>query len=159
MKTIIPAILFFVFIEASCQFMPKRSVGITLMPDYGMGVIYSQYFGHVGVYGSYAHTILGFSSRRFDSSQKASLGIILLSYGPNTKYPFAFSIGTDYNTYKGLQPDYKKNPHTGQPFDLQLGVSKMVNLINVGFRYDVFKNEASVDLSVNFGRQLIKYRR
>jgi hypothetical protein len=142
----------------TAQVMPKHSAGIVLMPDYGMGVNYSRYFGHVGVYGSYAHTIVGFSSRRFDTSQKISAGAVFLLFSANTRYPFYIQAGTSYNTYKGLQPYNKRNPHTAQPFDYQVGVGSMANRVSVGFRYDILKNEASVDLAYNFGRQLIKHK-
>jgi hypothetical protein len=148
---LIPSIL-------SAQVMPKQSAGISLMPDYGAGVNYSRYFGHVGVYGSYAHTIMGFSTRRFDSSQKISTGLIYLIFDNSTKYPFCFLAGTSYNTYKDVNPFYAKDKHTTQPFDLQLGVSSMIDLFNVGFRYDVMKHEASVDFSMNFGKQVIRHK-
>jgi hypothetical protein len=154
MKTLIP-VLFFICIEIEAQVIPKQSAGITLMPDFGAGVVYSRYFGHVGFYGSYAHTIMGFSPRRFDSSQKLSAGAVFLFYSANTKYPFYIQAGGSFNTYKNLQT---KEPHASQPFDYQVGIGEMFNYLNVGFRYDVYKNEASVDLQWNFGRQLIKYK-
>ena len=147
----------FTFSTCTAQLiMPVRSVGITVLPDYGLGVIYTQYFNHIGIYTSYAHTILDFS-KRYDSSQKISFGCQYLFFNKMSNYPLILSLGTSYNTYQGARTVYR-NPYTLQPFDVQAGFGMMLNGFNVGFRYDVFKNEAMVDVSWNIGKQLAKFK-
>lgn len=138
--------------------MPKHSIGVTLLPDYGMGGIYTRYYDHLGFYGSYGHTIAGFSARRFDTAQKIAIGTQYLIFNANTSYPSWFSAGVSYNTYKGMDANYAKVKYASQPWDCQLGFGLMIQLIDVGFRYDLLKNEGQLDILINFGHRLIKQK-
>ena len=153
MKRLTFLFLFICSIASGQQIGPKYSAGISLLPDYGMGVIAHKYMGHVGIYAGYSHSILDFSYRN-TPAQKISIGGEYICYQKKTRFPFIVSVGVSYNTY--TEPN-DLNYQSIMPLDLQIGWGCMIKRINWGFRYDVFKKDASMDLTVNFGRRILKY--
>lgn len=159
-KQLIVFILSVISYQAVCMnhYMPKRAFGLTILPDYGFGLSYTHYAGHVAAYASYDHNLKIYSGNRFDKSQKISAGIAYLFFDNTTKYPGYLSLGASYNTYADVIPFYAANKKAMQPYDLQLGTGAIINHIAVGFRYDIIKNDAMIDLKVNFGRKIIKQK-
>jgi hypothetical protein len=154
--------LFLLVISLNCSaqryWMPTQVAGITLLPDYGAGVIYGYNFRHVGVFASYSHSILDYSMQ-FDKAQKVTIGIKYIAYNTTTKYPFYFSLGGSYNTYEGISPGLLGNKVVSMPYDVQAGVGTMINSVGVGFRLDIFKTDVGIDLCWNFGKKVMKYKR
>jgi len=157
MKTTAFLLLFTLSLSCCAQIMPTFSTGITLMPDYGAGIICTRYFNHVGIYASYGHTIMNFS-KRYGQSEKVSLGIDYIIFQRNTFIPAYLSVGTSYNRYNETVQNMAPNYYTTMPFDLQLGCGMMLKSLDVGVRYDAFKKDASIDLQWNIGKQFIKYK-
>ena len=136
--------------------MPRHAAGLSVLPDFGFGLNYTKYVGHVGAYAGYAHNLKVFTRNRFDNSQKISAGLVVLFFNRITKYPGFLTAGASYNTYSGVIPFYAANKRAMQPYDVQIGGGAILDRVAIGVRYDVIRNDMSVDLKINFGRQIIK---
>ena len=147
----------FLFSTLSAQISPKRAVGVSLLPDYGAGVIYTQYFGHIAPYASYSHTIMHFSTR-YDIANKVAIGASYVFFKRTTYLPGYLTAGMSYNWYETGVNYITQSRYTTMPCDLQLGFGIVLKSVNVGFRYDCFKKDASVDVSWNFGRNIMKFK-
>lgn len=117
--------------------------------DLGYGFRYDRLIDNYSIYGAIAkgdyHLPAGGSVSHFKAATGASVKI-----NPTYKNNPYFSVGIAYHEYWGIERIFNVSHKAFSPFSLEFGVSENIVRFNCGIRYDVFKNEAALDIGYLF---------
>ena len=157
MKKLTTLLLLLICLTLSAQERPLRYRNITggtfQFIDLGYGLNYTRLISNYGIYGVVSngkyYLIGGYHVEHFKLAAGVSAKL-----NPSYKNNPYFSFGVAYHHFKGVPIIHNLAKKAFNPFSAEFGVSEYINRVNVGVRYDVFKNEAALDIGIllNFKR-------
>ena len=117
--------------------------------DNGFGLNYTRLISNYGIYGVISKGNYWMIGDYTVSHFKATIGVSA-KLNPSYKNNPYFSFGIAYHEFWGIPIIHNLAKKAFNPFSAEFGISENVERVNVGVRYDVFKNEAALDIGILF---------
>jgi hypothetical protein len=131
----------------------RNTIYICFQPnDLGYGLRYDYSFNGIGIYNSVTYGGYQFAQARINNHLKLSSGVMI--FNKRKLYTGDYnllSIGLSYNHYRGTNVWTSTfNPKAFKPVSLEIGAGTVVNRFSVAFRYELIKNNVSLDFGYKF---------